>query len=162
MHFGKKYKKETKKMKKVFTDVLVLVMFASMSYSSTFAESVLPSSIPNPDEGKFGPENAPIFYIIKTKLNEIFSVAEPTSVFKGSDNNVNMTRPLPSMNLRPVPPVFKKKEIGCENAPLSYIIKTKVSVSIKNSLDSFKTFIAESSAVKNAQKIVEQKKSLRR
>jgi hypothetical protein len=57
-------------MKKVFTAVLVLVMFTSISYSASFAESVLPSSIPNPDEGKFGPENAPIFYIIKTKLKD--------------------------------------------------------------------------------------------
>jgi hypothetical protein len=147
-----------------------------MSYSASFADSILPSSIPNPDEGKFGPENAPIVYIIKTKLNEIFSVAEPTtdtfingdrviptSMSQESDKNVNMTRrvPRPSRNLRPVPPVFNKKEIGCENAPLSYIVKTKVSTTIKNSWDRFKVFIAESSAVKNAQKIVKQKRSLR-
>ncbi|MDR1104399.1 MAG: hypothetical protein LBK92_03495 [Endomicrobium sp.] len=140
-------------MKKVFNAVLVLMMFASMSYSASFAEGVLPSSIPNPDEGKFGPENAPIFYIIKTKLTElteIFSVAEPTQV---TFRNVNRTFPLPSANPRPVP-VFKNIEIGCENAPLSY--------KLKNMWDSFKTFIAESSVVKNAQKIVEQKKSLRR
>ena len=54
--------------------------------------------------------------------------------------------------------MFKKKEISCdENAPLSYIVKTKVSTTIKNSWDRFKTFIAESSAVKNAQKTVKQK-----
>jgi len=41
-------------MKKVFTAVLVVVMFTSISYSAGFAGDVLPSSIPSPDDGKFG------------------------------------------------------------------------------------------------------------
>ncbi|MDR2818550.1 MAG: hypothetical protein LBB37_03825 [Endomicrobium sp.] len=95
------------------------------------------------------------------EFNFVEDIDEP--IIKESDKNINMTRrvPRPSRNLRPVQPVFNKKEIGCENAPLSYIVKTKVSTTINNSWDSFKTFIAESSAVKNAQKIVKQKRSLR-
>ncbi|MDR1434663.1 hypothetical protein [Candidatus Endomicrobiellum devescovinae] len=63
------------------------------------------------------------------EFNFVEDIDEP---IKESDKNINMTRPRPSRNLRPVPPVFNKKEISCyENAPLSYIVKTKVSTTIR-------------------------------